>query len=114
MSRHDPSAALRHMRDHAAEVESFVRGRSRDDLTSDRLLYHAVIRLLEIIGEAATRIPDQMRTRHPSIPWRQISGLRNRLIHGYDAVDIDVVWRIVQNDVPPLIEQLNAALELQD
>ena len=113
MSLHDPIAALGHMRDHAREALEFVSGRSRDDLASDRLLQLAVIRLLEIVGEASTRIPDEIRARHPTIQWRQISGLRNRLIHGYHAVDIDVVWLILQNDVPPLIDQLNTALEVE-
>ena len=80
MSRHDPLVSLRHMRDHAHELTDIMRGRSRSDLDTDRLLALAVVRLLEIIGEAAARVPAEERTRRPGIPWSSIVGLRNRLI----------------------------------
>lgn len=69
MSRHDPSVSLRHMRDHAHELTDIMRGRSRADLDTDRLLALAVVRLLEIIGEAAARVPAEERTRQPGIQW---------------------------------------------
>ena len=106
MSRHDPTASLRQMRDHAHEVVALMRGRTRGDLDSDRLLALAVVRLLEIIGEAAARVPAQERVRRPGVPWSSIVGLRNRLIHGYDDVDYDIVWEIVTSDIPSLISQL--------
>ena len=68
-------------------------------------------RLLEIVGEAASRVPAEERTRHPDIPWPEIVGLRNRLIHGYDSVDFDILWQIVTHDLPPLIAALEKALE---
>ncbi len=67
-------------------------------------------RLVEIVGEAATRVPDDVRAAHPGIPWRGIIAMRNRLIHGYDAVDLDVLWRIVAQDLPPVVAGLNAVL----
>ena len=106
MSRHDPSVSLRQMRDHAHEVAELMRGRSRSDLDSDRLLALAVVRLLEIIGEAAARVPDEERSRRPGVPWASIVGLRNRLIHGYDDVDHDIVWEIVTTDIPSLVSRL--------
>ena len=106
MSRHDPSVSLRQMRDHAHEVAELMRGRSRSDLDSDRLLALAVVRLLEIIGEAAARVPDEERSRRPGVPWASIVGLRNRLIHGYDDVDHDIVWKIVTTDIPSLVSRL--------
>lgn len=106
MSQHDPSVSLRHMRDHAHELTEIMRGRSRSDLDTDRLLALAVVRLLEIIGEAAARVPAEERTRRPGIPWSSIVGLRNRLIHGYDDVDHDIVWEIVTTDIPALVSQL--------
>ena len=100
MSRHDPSVSLRQMRDHAYEVAELVSGRTRGDLDSDRLLALAVVRLLEIIGEAAARVPVEERALRPEVPWSSIVGLRNRLIHGYDDVDHDIVWAIVTTDIP--------------
>ena len=106
MSRHDPSVSLRQMSDHAHELADLVRGRSRSDLDSDRLLALAVVRLLEIIGEAAARVPPEERARRPGLPWSSIVGLRNRLIHGYDDVDHDIVWEIVTTDLPSLVSEL--------
>jgi uncharacterized protein with HEPN domain len=78
-------------------------GRTRVQLDSDRQLNLALTRLLEIIGEAAARTPQEERSRYPAIPWVQVVGLRNRLIHGYDSVDFDILWQIVTLDLPPLI-----------
>jgi uncharacterized protein with HEPN domain len=110
MSRRDPAASLRQMRDHAQEVVELVRGRSRNDLDSDRLLALALVRLLEIIGEAAGRVPAEEQARRPSIPWASIVGLRNRLIHGYDDIDHDIVWQIVTTDLPVLTLELSGSL----
>ena len=107
MSRHDPLVSLRHMRDHAHELLTLMHGRSRGDLDTDRVLALAVVRLLEIIGEAATRVPVEERTRRAEIPWSSIVGLRNRLIHGYDDVDYDIVWAIVSTDLPMLVSRLS-------
>jgi uncharacterized protein with HEPN domain len=106
MSRRDPVVSLRQMRDHAHEVVELVRGRSRSDLDTDRLLALAVVRLLEIIGEAAGRVPADEQARRPGIPWSLIVGLRNRLIHGYDNVDHDIVWEILTSDLPALLVEL--------
>jgi uncharacterized protein with HEPN domain len=65
-----------------------------------------MVRLLEVIGEAANRLPKEDRGLYPNIPWPEIVGLRNRLIHGYDEVDFDILWEIVTVDLPPLIDEL--------
>jgi uncharacterized protein with HEPN domain len=110
MSRRDPVVSLRQMRDHAREAVELVRGRSRSDLDSNRLLALAVVRLLEIIGEAAGRVPAEEQVRRPGVPWPSIVGLRNRLIHGYDDVDYDIVWQIVTTDLPLLALELSGSL----
>ena len=66
----------------------------------------SLVRLVEIIGEAAARVGTNSREKYPSIPWLQIVGMRNRLIHGYDAVDLDVLWDPITDDLPPLIDEL--------
>jgi len=106
MSKRDPLVFYRHMLDHAREATALVQGKTRADLDSDRLLNLALVRLLEIIGEAANRIPEEEQARHPEIPWPQIVSLRNRLIHGYDSVDFDILWQFVIEDLPPLITSL--------
>jgi uncharacterized protein with HEPN domain len=107
MSRRDPAISLRQMHEHTHEVLQLMRGRIRTDLDSDRLLALALVRLLEIIGEAAGRVPADMQARRPGIPWPAIVGLRNRLIHGYDDVDHDIVWQIVTTDLPLLELELS-------
>ena len=110
MSGRDPEITLRQMLSYAQEAVEIAHGKNRADLDNDRLLNLALTRLLEIIGEAANRIPDDMRTQYPELPWLQIIGLRNRLIHGYDTVDFDILWVIVQKDLPDLIEKLEQIL----
>jgi uncharacterized protein with HEPN domain len=106
MSKRDPFVFYRHMLDHAREAMDLVQGRTRADLDTDRLLNLALVRLLEIIGEAANRIPEEEQARYPQIPWPPIVSLRNRLIHGYDSVDFDILWQIVTEDLPPLVVSL--------
>lgn len=110
-NRHLP---LRHMLDHAREAVALAQGRSRADLDSDRLLELALVRLLEIVGEAASRVPNKDCARYPEIPWPQIVSLRNRLIHGYDAVDLDILWQIIEHDLPPLVSALETILSHED
>ena len=110
MSRHRVSVSLRHMLDHSREAVTMVQGKARSDLDADRKLNLALVRLLEIVGEAATRIPRQEQDAHPGIPWAEVIGLRNRLIHGYDMVDFDILWQIVTRDLPPLVNALERIL----
>ena len=111
MTRHDPLLSVRHMLDHAREAALMAQGRAREDLDRDRQFSLAMVRLMEIVGEAATRVPDPYRARFPSIPWRDVSDLRNRLIHGYDSVDHGVLWDIITLDLPPLIDQLQIIID---
>jgi uncharacterized protein with HEPN domain len=95
---------------HSEEAIQLTRGRTRSDIDSDRVLNLALVRLLEIVGEAAARISSPTKEQHPTIPWPQIVGLRNRLIHGYDAVDFDILWDVIQIDLPELIVELQKTL----
>ena len=110
MSRHNPETALRQILAHAREAVAIVQGKTRTDLDEDRLLNLALSRLLEIIGEAANRVPEEIQMRYPNMPWMQMIGARNRLIHGYDSVDFDIMWVIVEKDLPVLISQLELIL----
>ena len=110
MTRHDDAIALRHMRDHVAEALDLAAGRQRGDLDRDRVFALALTKLVEIVGEAASRVSEPTRRTHNDVPWGEIVGTRNRLIHGYDAVDYDILWRIVDLELPTLVVQLEAVL----
>lgn len=98
------------MLDHAREAVDLARDRVRSDLDSDRMLNLALVRLLEIVGEAANRVPREMQQSALQIPWSEIIGMRHRLIHGYDQVDFDVLWQIVVRDLPQLVPKLEKLL----
>jgi uncharacterized protein with HEPN domain len=110
MSRRDVTITLRQMVDYAQKAVAISRGKRRDDLENDLTFNLALTRLIEIIGEAANRVPEEFRQTHPDIPWMAIIGMRNRLIHGYDEVDPDFLWSVVSDDLPSLINQLNKFL----
>ena len=110
MSRHDDSISLRQMLEHAAEAAKAVQDRSRTDLDADHMFALALVKLVEIVGEAANRVSAPTQVANPQIPWSQIIGTRNRLVHGYDQMDYDVLWRIVNDELPALVEQLKIIL----
>lgn len=87
-----------------------IQGCNREDLDNDRKLNRSLVRLLEIVGEAASQTSEETRRLHAEWPWNQIVGLRNRLIHGYNEVDFDILWTVLMEDLPPLITQLKRAL----
>lgn len=102
----DDSVRIRHILDAAREAIAFAKDRTRADLDTDRKLNLSLVRLLEIIGEAARGISQEFRDSHPALPWKTMIGMRDRLIHAYFDVNLDVVWRTVTEDLPPLIAQL--------
>ena len=110
MMQHNTSGSLRHMLDHALEAVAMTKGKTRADLDKDRQLNLAVVRLLEIIGEAASRIPKEDQACYTEISWSEIISLWNRLIHGYDTVDFDILWQVVNQDLPRLIKALKEIL----
>lgn len=101
---------LRHMLDAARKATELTKRCHRSDLDKDETLALAVVRLLEILGEAAKNVSKEYRHDYSAIPWRQIGGTRDRLIHGYFDVDLDIVWKIISVDLPALIQQLEKAL----
>lgn len=111
MSHHDDQIRLRHMLDHAREAVSLIQGIKRADLKNERILELALVRLVEIVGEAAARVSDESREKYPGIPWFQIVGMRNRLVHGYEEVDLDILWDTIKVDLPPLILELKKIIQ---
>lgn len=92
----------------AEKVIAYTDGLDQTAFVSSSLNYDATLCNLELIGEAASHIPDKVRLSHPEIPWRLVIATRNRLIHGYLGIDNDTLWSIVQDDVPQLLKQLQA------
>jgi uncharacterized protein with HEPN domain len=94
---------LQHILDAAKRIVIITRGRSRIDFEEDLMLPFALVALLQIIGEAGRNVSDEYRDEHAEIDWKGITGLRNRLAHAYFDVDYDVLYQVVQEDIPPLI-----------
>ncbi len=91
------------------EVEDFTRGMDYEDFAGDKKTVNAVVRSLEIMGEAAKRVPETIRQRYPDVPWKRMTGMRDKLIHEYSGVDLEIVWGVVKSELPPvkpLIEQI--------
>jgi uncharacterized protein with HEPN domain len=95
------------MLDSAKEAIEFATGKSRSDLDDDRKLVLAIIKSIEIIGEAASKVSETCKAENGNIPWREIIGMRNRLSHGYFDVNLDIVWETVQTDIPDIIKALS-------
>lgn len=101
---------LLHMVEAAQAALKFVQGKQQSDLQSDQMLLFAVVRAIEILGEAANKISEDVQTAHDSIPWRAMVGMRNRLVHAYFDVDTEMVWKTLQNEIPGLLAALQALL----
>jgi uncharacterized protein with HEPN domain len=110
MTQHDDRIILRQILDHAEEAMQITKGKTYPEIQNNRILNLALARLLEIIGEAAGRVAKSTREKNPRIPWTAIIAMRNRLIHGYDQVDLNIVWDVIKNDLPQLVDELQKTL----
>ena len=108
--RHEDKVRLRHMLDASLEIQQYIHSSAREDLNSDRKLVHSLVRLLEIIGEAATQVSEELHNNIPEIPWPVLIGMRNRLIHAYFSINLDIVWSTSTEDIPLLITELKKLL----
>jgi len=104
--RRDDQVRLQHMLDAASEAVGFTRDRTREDLETDRMLVLSLVKEVEIVGEAAHQVSEATREQLPAIPWADIVGMRNRLVHAYFDLNLEVLWRTVRHDLPPLIAAL--------
>ena len=110
----DDAVRLRHMRDAAKDALLFSQGRTRSDLDADRMLVLALVKAIEIVGEAATQLSNETRSTVPNLPWTDIIAMRHRLVHAYFDIDLDVLWQTVQQDLPVLLAEASAALPNDD
>ena len=102
----DDTVFLRHIRDAIQSVAGYVEGVTYDQFLRRRMIQDAVVRQLEIIGEASNNLSAGLREAHPEVTWEQIIGMRNRLIHAYFQIDLAIVWEVVQVDLPVLKAQV--------
>ena len=107
----DDLVRLRHMLDAAQEARTFAAGKARQDLNTSRMLVLSLLKDIEIIGEAASQVSPQTRSTTPEIPWQDLVGMRNRLVHAYFNIDLDIVWDTVCNDLPALIVTLEKVIQ---
>lgn len=108
--REDDTVRLRHMLDAARQAVQFAQGRMRADLDGDLMLTLSLVKLLEIVGEAASQVTDLGQAQVPEVPWADIIGMRHRLVHAYFDINLDILWQTVQHDLPPLIAALETAI----
>lgn len=102
---------LLHIRDAIETIETYTTKMKHDDFLNSRLVQDGVIRQMEIIGEAAKNLSSQFKEKHPDIQWKQIAGMRDKLIHQYFGVNIKKVWQTVKKDIPILKEKINAIIK---
>jgi len=107
------SASILDILESARTIRDYVAGMTRQDFLRERQVQDAVIRRLEIIGEATGRISPEFRDAHPEIQWAEIRGMRNQMIHGYDDINMDVVWDTVERDIPHLIKIVESLAPLE-
>jgi uncharacterized protein with HEPN domain len=112
MRRHarDPNVYLEDILAAIGRIEEYTKGGRKRFLASE-MMQDAVIRQLSVVGEAASKLPKTLRARHPSIPWKEMVGMRNILIHDYSAINIRRIWETVRNDLPDLHEAVRGMLD---
>ena len=110
MSPRDERVYIQHMVDNSNKAISFVKDISREDFDRDEKLRLALTHLLQVIGEAARRVSPEFRDKNPQIPWKEIVGMRSKVVHDYLNVDEDIVWQTIKNDLPPLVLELEKIL----
>ena len=113
MSVQDDLTRIKHMLDAAEKAMSFVEGKTFQDLLNDEMLALALVKLIEIVGEAASRVSKEYRDKNQQIPWSAMIGMRNRLVHAYFDINKKILWQTTQEDLPCLIEELKKLPEIE-
>ena len=114
MTWHDPMVRFFHMRDFARKAMKLVENKTLADLKTDEVLCLALTYLITLLGEAAGKVPPETREKYPRIPWLKIVHMRNRLIHGYDSIDNDILWDTIKTNLPELLSELKAILHTEE
>lgn len=110
MTVHNDLSRLQHIRDASNEALQFIVNQTKDDLEDNRMLALSLVKELEIIGEAANNISKECQNRYPNIPWSDMIGMRNRLVHAYFGIDYDIVWQTVTESLPSLLKEIQSII----
>lgn len=110
----DPLIFIRHILENIEDIEEFSEGLTKDALKDNKLKQKAIVRSLEVIGEAVKNIPAFFKNKYPAIEWTTISGLRDKLIHHYFGVDLGIVWEVVKEDLPKLKREIQRILDMEE
>lgn len=113
-SSRDTIQFLRDIQQMMVYIQDFVTGMSRDMFITDIKTYFAVVRALEVIGEAAKQVPNEIRDCHPDVPWKRMAGMRDRLIHGYFGIDANIVWETATKLIPALLPLIENAISEEE
>lgn len=102
---------LHHVLEAARKAVALTAGMTRSDLDDDDVRALAIVHLVEIVGEASKGVSAELRSSHPDVPWNQMAATRDRLVHGYYSVDLDIVWQIVTSDLPPVVKAIERIID---
>ncbi|MBU0959032.1 MAG: DUF86 domain-containing protein [Nanoarchaeota archaeon] len=106
MIKNNPNTYIKHILENIKDIEEFSKELTKNKISEDKLRQKAIIRSIEIIGEAVKNLPESFRKNYPKIPWKKIAGTRDRIIHHYFGIDLDIVWEIIKKDLPALKKQI--------
>ena len=114
MKTRDYRDYLQDILDAVNDIESFVDNMTYEDFIKDRKTLNAVVRSIEIIGEASKKIPETIKTKNKELPWKQMAGMRDKLIHAYFGIDTETLWKAVKDNIPPLKGSIQKMLKEQE
>jgi len=107
----DPLIFIKHILESICKIEAFSKNLSKKTLSKNELKQYAIIRAIEVIGESVKNLPDSLKNKYPNVPWKEIAGTRDKMIHHYFGVDLNIVWDIISKEIPKLKEDIKDILK---
>lgn len=111
MRRRELGDYIQDILDAIVEIKEFIQGMRFENFAKEKKAINAVVRSLEVIGEATKKIPEDLRERYPQIPWRRMAGMRDKLIHEYFGIDLEIIWEVINNELPPVKPMIQRVLK---